>query len=257
MRKLVLATFVLVTLIDAGCKKPSPKIEASTEAAPGVSASASTSASTSTSTAASAPVSPIGSVSADPDALGKSTLMIENASAAETTVYIAFGADSVVLPAAWPICVASAKLNCSFTLFSKASQNMPLKGKYLNATISFGAPVTCNTTKAEVNLNNPKWYDTSDVSLVDGFSNEIEIEIKGSDDSKKLGPPVGKTGNEKVFGLFPLGCDICTARQSPPCGMKPGKNGCKSGTQYKPDVPCQYQGPTMGGGSAYKVVLLK
>jgi hypothetical protein len=247
MRKLVIATFVLVTLIDAGCKKHTPKVEASTEAAP----------SASVSTVAAPSISAFSGVSADPDALGKSTLMIENASAAETTVYVAFGADSVVLPTAWPICVASAKLNCSFTLFSKASQNMPLKGKYLNATISFGAPVTCNTTKAELNLNNPKWYDTSDVSLVDGYSNEIEIDIKGSDGGKKLGPPVGKTGNEKVFGLFPLGCDICTARQSPPCGMSPGKTGCKSGTQYKPDVPCQYQGPTMGGGSAYRVVLAK
>ena len=134
---------------------------------------------------------------------------------------------------------------------------MLLGGKYLNATIGFGGTVMCGTTKAELNLNNPKWYDVADVSLVDGFSTKIEISVKGRDGLKKLGPPLGKEGNEKVFGLFPLGCDICTARQSPPCGMKPGKDGCKSGTQYKPDVPCQYQGPVMGGGSAYKVILAK
>ena len=71
-----------------------------------------------------------------------------------------------------------------------------------------------------------------------------------------LGPPVGPTGNEKVFGVFPFGCDICVARHSPPCGIKPGKEGCKTGSQYKPDVPCQYQGTVLGGGTAVTIALV-
>ena len=248
MRKLLLATFVLVTLIDAGCKKPTTKVEASTEPAPSASASSS----------APAPLKGSTSASDEPwSDLSKSVMVIQNATETDTNVYVAFGADSVVLPSAWSFCTATSKLNCNFPLAAGAAQTTLLGGKYLNATVGFGGAIMCGTTKAELNLNNPKWYDIADVSLVDGFSNKIEIEVKGRDGLKKLGPPLGKTGNEAVFGLFPLGCDICTARQSPPCGMKPGKDGCKAGTQYKPDVPCQYQGPVMGGGSAYKVILTK
>jgi hypothetical protein len=39
--------------------------------------------------------------------------------------------------------------------------------------------------------------------------------------------------------------------------MTPGTDGCKSGTQYKPDVPCQHQGATMGGGAFVSVALVK
>jgi hypothetical protein len=37
---------------------------------------------------------------------------------------------------------------------------------------------------------------------------------------------------------------------------KYAKDGCKAGTQYKPDVPCQYQGTVKGGGGAVTVTLL-
>ncbi len=178
-----------------------------------------------------------------------STVIVTNDTMEDTTVFVAFGADSVVLPADWSFCKSTAGLTCSFSLQKKSTQPLPIGSKYLNATMSFGAPVGCNTTKAEMNVNNPKWYDVTDVSLVDGFSNIISMEISDSIGGHELGPPNGAQGNEKVFGVFPLGCDICTARQHPPCGIKPGPEGCKAGTQYKPDVPCQYQGPTMSGGS--------
>lgn len=174
----------------------------------------------------------------------RSSVLVKNDTAKDETVYFSFGADSVVLPAAWPFCTATARLNCSFPLKAHSSQALPVPG-YLNTTFAFGGPVACNTTKAELNVNNPNWYDVVDISLVDGYSNNITILA----DQTVLGPTKGATGNEKVLGVFPLGCDICTARQSPPCGMKPGTSGCKSGSQYKPDVPCQYQGSTKGGGS--------
>ena len=186
-----------------------------------------------------------------------STLNIANDTANSTKVFLAFGSDSVVLPssAGMEFCSGSG-LTCSFVLAKHATKNVPLAGKYLNATVSFDAPVTCGVTKAELNLNNEAWFDTLDVSLVDGFSNLVAIDAVSSAGSVTLGPPNGVAGNEKVFGLFPNGCDICTARQTPPCGMTPGTDGCKTGTQYKPDVPCQWQGPTMGGGTQAAVRLV-
>jgi hypothetical protein len=183
---------------------------------------------------------------------GRSQVYVYNRTNVAVVVYFAFGADSVVLPANWPFCTSSARLTCQFTLPATGTQALPLGGKYLNTTFAFGAPVSCGSTKAELNVNNPRWYDVVDISLVDGYSNKIAITVNGT----KLGPPNGASGNEKVLGVFPLGCDICTARQNPPCGMRPGTDGCKKGTQYKPDVPCQFQGSVMGGGSTINVSFL-
>ena len=190
------------------------------------------------------------------------TLMMEevaagSAAAPTTSVYFAFGADSTVKAADWSsFCTVTSPLTCNFTMTGK--QALPTGGKYLNVTLAFGGAVGCGATKAEINVNNPKWYDTLDVSLVDGFSNKVAIDYTpvGGGPLVRLGPPMGKDGNEKVLGLFPYGCDICTGRQAPPCGIKPGGTGCKAGTQYKPDVPCQYQGATKGGGGMVNVILL-
>lgn len=176
-------------------------------------------------------------------------------SAVQTTAFLAFGADSKVLPAAIPECAVTAPLNCELPIKGSVTLANP-EGLYLNVTIAFGAPVGCGATKAEVNVNNPAWFDTLDVSLVDGYSTPIAIDYTPPGGSETtLGPPRGPTGNEKIEGVFPLGCDICTARQNPPCGMTPGTEGCKSGTQYKPDVPCQFQGVVKGGGGLVEVYL--
>lgn len=194
-------------------------------------------------------------------AAGGSLAAITNDTKIATTVYLAFGSNSVVLPSSpgWSFCAGSG-LNCSFPLAAGATQALPLAGQWLNVTVSFGAPVTCNTTKAEININNPAWYDIADVSLVDGFSNFVAVYVTGAADAGttiRLGPPNGPTGNEQLVGVYPLGCDLCVARGSPPCGMKPGTDGCKAGTQYDPKPPCQYQGATKGGGgSTYTVKLL-
>lgn len=189
------------------------------------------------------------------------TVMVEQiagqVSSAITSVYFAFGADSVIKAADWAsFCTVTGPLNCNFTM--SGSQVLPTQGKYLNVTLAFDSAVGCGKTKAEINVNNPTWFDTLDVSLVDGYSNKIEIDYTppGSTVATKLGPPLGKDGNEKVLGLFPYGCDICTARQKPPCGIAPGGIGCKGGTQYKPDVPCQFQGAIKGGGGTVNVILL-
>lgn len=203
--------------------------------------------------AAPAAASPAQAPAAAPAAnqAGQGSLSISNNTGKATNVYITFAADSVVLPASLPFCTSTSPLNCSFGLPAQATQIVALQSKYLNATLSFDAPVGCGATKAELNLNNPKWYDTTDISLVDGYSNKVSITA----DAVKLGPPAGAAGNAKVYGLYPLGCDICVERQNPSCGIPKGKEGCKAGTQYAPAVPCQNQGKQMGGGSVVRVSL--
>jgi len=184
---------------------------------------------------------------------------LTNAQAASSLVYVAFGSDSAIQAASWSsFCAVTSALTCNFSLAGIGSQLLPnATGAYLNATIAFNAPVACAMTKAEINVNNPAWYDTLDVSLVDGYSNKIVIDYTPPGGAlTKLGPPNGKDGNEKVLGLYPYGCDICVARQSPPCGIPAGGSGCKGGTQYKPDVACQYQGAVKGGGGTAVVTLL-
>ena len=184
-------------------------------------------------------------------------LTVHNAKTTATTVYVAFGSDSVVRVADWPFCTGSG-LNCNFSLAANTSKPLPNpKNAYLNATFSFDQAVGCGATKAEVNINNPEWYDTLDVSLVDGYSDKIEISVTPTNDPQVIiGPPKGDTGNEKVLGIFPFGCDICVERQDPPCGIAKGKVGCKAGTQNDPKVPCQWQGPHMGGGGDATITLM-
>lgn len=182
---------------------------------------------------------------------GESTLTVTS-HLQDVTVYVAFGSDSAIT--GWPVCKAAGRLNCNFPLAGKTSIDLPLNGKYLNATLSFDDPPGCGATKAELNLNNPKWYDITDISLVDGFNKSVGIVVKDGT-STTLGPVQSQTGNEKAYGVYPYGCDICVERQNPPCGISKGKNGCKTGTQSKPDVPCQHQSTTMGGGSAVTVTV--
>ena len=190
--------------------------------------------------------------------VGSSVVVVVNETSEDADVFFAFGADSAVLPGHWTFCPPSSRLNCSFHLAARSSRALPLLGRYLNATISFEKPVGCGSTKAELNVNNPKWFDVADVSLVDGYSNGVAIEVSDRGGQvAKLGPPAGASGNEKTYGVYPLGCDVCIERKSPPCGIPAGKDGCKAGTESKPDVPCQFQGLVLGGGSSIRVSLVQ
>ena len=180
-----------------------------------------------------------------PNPVVGSTVTVSNTTSVGTTVYVAFGADSLVIAPDWTFCKGNDNLNCSFQIPHGQARNLPLLGRYLNATFSFFQPVTCNTTKAEVNLNNPQWYDIGDISLVDGFNVPVQMQFNG----QTIGPVLQAVGNEDALGVYPDGCDICVARQQPSCGLQPGTDGCKTGSQYDPDVPCQVQGTIMGGGN--------
>jgi hypothetical protein len=178
------------------------------------------------------------------DAGSYSHVRVTNRTASPTTVYASFGADSKVT--SFPFCGDSG--GCSFNLAPNASQDLPTGGVYLNVTLAFDQAPGCNVTLGEINVSNPGWNeDTANISLVNGWSNNVEIDVGGSDAGIVLGPTKGPNGNESVFGVYPNGCDICVAKQSPPCGIapcgspdgSPARCGCKSGSQYAPTVPCQ------------------
>lgn len=178
----------------------------------------------------------------------KATAKVKNASGAAIRMHIKFGTGTK----AHPFC---GEASCVVPIPDKATIDIPTGGEYLNATLAFDAPVGCGATKVELDLNNPSWFDIVDVSLVDGWNRSVKVALEDPSGSKKIGPVDSAVGNEKAFGVYPLACDICVERQSPPCGYEPGKTGCKAGTQYAPDVPCQYQGTVKGGGTAVLVTV--
>jgi len=170
------------------------------------------------------------------------TVRITNQQGAAAEVYVNFAADSVLKPTDLPFCRVTGQRSCQFTLAARSSQDFPNpQAKYLNMALAFNAPVTCGSTKAEVLVNNPKWFDILDVSVVDGFNEKVQINLTPTNGTPtQLGPPVGKLGNQKIFGVFPYACTICADIKNAPCGDA-GKGECKLGTESKPDVPCQYQ----------------
>jgi len=193
------------------------------------------------------------------DAGSGTTLEVENRTDAGVQVYVAFGSRSIISPTApdWEFCrqEKSYPMVCDFDLGPDVTRVLSLAGMYFNATISFGGAVTCGTTKAEFDLNSATWYDTMDLSLVDGFNAALGVEVRGPETRGTdagpvmLGPVTHERNNERAFGVFPLACDICVSRSAPQCGYKRGPSPeCKKGTQDKPDVVCQYQGTTMHGG---------
>lgn len=186
--------------------------------------------------------------------LNARTAAVENATDKDVIVFLSFAPSSVVTASSFSFCAVDGGLNCTFPLKAHETRDLPLGGKYLNLTVSFGQQ-GCPSTEAEMTLNNAGGYDTTDVSLVNGFTNYIEVVVDEDAGRRVLGPPRGADDNEKLDGIYPFGCDICVARQNPPCGFDAGSSGCKEGTQYDPHPPCQYQLPQKGAASV-RVVLV-
>jgi len=187
---------------------------------------------------------------------GVSCMRVENRTDAGTTVFVSWGSGNQVAP--WPVCGDSG--TCSFPLAGGTGQDLPTGGAYLNATFAFDKFPACATTLGEVDLGNTTWLqDTANISLVNGWSNDVEIDVAGGGERGGMlvlgptrGPDWGPIGNRDVFGVYPPGCDICVARdKNAPCGFKecgdpdgsPPECGCKAGTQYDPKIPCQASFP--------------
>lgn len=187
-------------------------------------------------------------------------LIVTNMQPTVVTASINFGADSkITATELGSFCKSSThKLNCRFDVPPNGGKvEIPNPSyKYVNFAIAFKSDVGCGSTKAEGTINNPGWYDVMDVSLVDGFNEKIQMNVTPTGGKTVvLGPPKGKTGNERVYGVFPVGCDVCAEKRNPPCGISKGRDGCKGGTEYKPDVICQYQENAPAG--TVEVILVK
>lgn len=186
-------------------------------------------------------------------------VIVSNLTDASAVVNVSIGADSVVQPSSWSFC-PDAGSGCTFNLAAGQMQSLPTGGDYLNASIAFNGPVGCGSTIAEFTANNTNGYGTADVSLVNGWNADVQITVNG----QTLGPAIA--GNDsQVSGVFPNGCDICVARQRPPCGIVPcGSSpndggqacGCKTGGQYTPTVPCQVTYQQADAGSLVNVALV-
>jgi len=192
------------------------------------------------------------------DAPPQSSAVLTNRTPTPTVAYVSFGSNNQVDAASWPFCGdAAPNIGCAIPLDAGASQLLPTEGVALNVTVAFDQYPACNTTLAEFNLGVPGWgQDTANISLVNGWSNNVEIDVT---DAATLGPTQGPDANADVYGVYPVACDICVARSSPPCQVDaagcttPGSCGCKSGTQYNPTVPCQ---ESFARGSVVTVALV-
>jgi hypothetical protein len=76
-----------------------------------------------------------------------------------------------------------------------------------------------------------------------------------SEGQTTLGPTAGATGNQNVFGVYPVGCTNCVNRGGCPCGIDCGDTSqChQGGTPSDPDIPCQASQPT-GGTITIKIL---
>ncbi len=189
---------------------------------------------------------------------------VRNDSASSAVVFATFGADSKIRPADWSSFCTAVPSGCSFPLASHATRDLPTGGKYLSVNLSFNAPGSCSATGVslgEMTLNGPESgkYDTTDISLVNGWNADLSIEVSNA---KTLGPTHGAYSGRDTYGVFPNGCDICVAKQHPPCPWQhpcggpdggPGC-GCHAGMQYAPVPVCQVTG--VAHGSTVTVVLL-
>jgi hypothetical protein len=180
-------------------------------------------------------------------------VIVKNMTNAIAQVNINFGADSKInknnLGTLCNKRGTPSNLNCGFDLGPKESKEISNPSfQMMDFSLAFNKLLGCGATKAELAVNMPGG-DAFDVSVVDGFNEKIAMIFDNGQKQVKLGPPCGVTGNEKGYGVFPYGCDICAARLSPmtECGPYPsGNQGCKSGTENKPGVLCQYNLANMG-----------
>ncbi len=214
-----------------------------------------------------------GGLNGDGDGLTMITIM--NNLSDSVCVSISFGAGScftaddlemLCVPAVCPVLTSG---SCTFMLDASSSQDITTSDNQTNCdggegtvearlTIALNVPqgAECPVTQVEFalygNFGNSTILDTYDITLVNGFNLPVEIEASGGDNA---GPVTSATGNQSNPGVFPAGCDLCTAVDMPPanCGFIPGDNTqCHGGTQFDPDPPCCL---TQGSGGSFTVII--
>jgi hypothetical protein len=201
---------------------------------------------------------------------------VKNESGKSTTVWASFSPDSKVTREDWISFCKPVTSGCMFHLGVDEIRYLQTSGKFLSVNLSFGQPGSCEgtgVTLGEMSLNTSNNHDTVDISMVNGWNVDIKIDIAPKNAPKDasfgglgavtLGPTDGPDSGALRLGVFPNGCDICVARQKPPCpwqtpcGTPDGGGvacGCQGGTQYNPSPVCQEQ---ISQGSLVTVVLVK
>ena len=204
------------------------------------------------------------------------TLQISNEGAA-TTVYAVFSPESCTIISDWSTipctsgdttCTTTANsMICSFPIGEGDICTPPLQSGCLTSiNFAFDEEVVtqpCGITPgtgpslAEVAINGSNCSktpgcdtppcDCADISLVQGYKLP-NISMTLSKDNTVLGPTAGATGNQNVFGVFPVGCTNCLNRDGCPCGIDCSDTmQChQGGTPNDPDIPCQASQPTGG-----------
>jgi len=209
------------------------------------------------------------------------TLNVSNEGNA-TTVYAQLSHDSCTTISDWsknsPISCTNGDVNCTivtplnttFCSFPIAKDNvctLPLNsGCTSNIKLAFNPEFVTNAcgdtpgsgpSVAEVNIhvancsNKPGCdsppCDCVDISLVNGYT-PPNISMTLNEGPTTLGPTAGATGNQNVFGVYPVGCTNCVNRDGCPCGINCSDTSqChQGGTPNNPDIPCQASQPTGG-----------
>lgn len=212
---------------------------------------------------------------------GATTLNVSNEGVA-TTVYAQLPDGSCTTISDWstnsPISCTSGSVNCtvvtptnptfcSFPIASDDICTLPLQsGCTSNIKLAFNPEFVTNAcgdspgtgpSVAEVNIHVPNCSkepgcdsppcDCVDISLVNGYT-PPNISMTLSEGSTTLGPTAGATGNQSVFGVYPVGCTNCVNRDGCPCGINCNDTSqChQGGTPDDPDIPCQASQPTGG-----------
>jgi hypothetical protein len=163
-------------------------------------------------------------------------LKISNQSGKDSVLtYLTLGSDANFITDVHGIFgIKDTGLQGSFYLLKDSVYTYTYAAKGISGNISFGSPpINCKTDQwpngvnlFEVTLNNAgtvsKAQETFDISNVAG-ANAI-AEISGADGGAWIvnGDTVKTIQNKEIYhnkgnyGVFPVGCDICTASKSPP-----------------------------------------
>ncbi len=146
---------------------------------------------------------------------------------------------------------------CTLPLKSECTSNIKLAFNPEFVTNACGDSTGAGPSVAEVNIyvancsNEPgcdaSQCDCVDISLVNGYTSP-NISMTLSEGPTTLGPTAGATGNQNIFGVYPVGCTNCVNREGCPCGIDCSDNSeChQGGTPDNPDIPCQASQPTGG-----------
>jgi len=175
------------------------------------------------------------------------SVTIKNATGSAGTVYVGFlaGTTSCYQPADFSAFCTADPANaeiCTIGLGAGATQVLHFGPKNTaNCKASFAVAFNqepwqgCNNTFAELTLDdawtNPDgslfgYYDSYDLSVVNGFSVKMTLTPSGGSAVSVS----SASGNQKITGVYPFGCDDCDHTANPPsCGTVDPKQ-CKSAT---------------------------